>query len=162
MHLNEYETVCIFKPYSAADGVDKVVQKIEPYVKEGGGTLLHTQTWGRKRLAYLVEKEREGLYVCFHYAAVSTQIAEIEKILSYDESVLKYLTIRRHERIADLEALKKAPAPEIPPVFRQDSDRPDYRSDYRSDYRADSRADRSDYRSDSRADRPDSRSDARA
>ena len=123
MQLREYETVCIFKPYASPDIIEKLNQKLRPYVGEGGGELLRAQVWGRKRLAYMIGKERDGFYVCLHYVAPSSQVTEIEKIISYDENVLKYLTVKKADTVRDLAALKKGREPEIPHAFRPDLDR---------------------------------------
>lgn len=125
MRLREYETICIFKPYATPDVLEKLLQKLRPHLTEGGGDLIRSQVWGRKRLAYYIGKEREGFYVCLHYAALASQVGEIEKILSYDENVLKFLTVKRNDHVVDLAALKKQREPEIPSVFRPDHDRSD-------------------------------------
>lgn len=135
MRLREYETVCIFKPY-LGEVVAKVEQKIKPHIDGDGGTLLGVKPWGRKKLGYTINKEREGLYVRFHYVANPLHIHEIEKILSYDESVLKYLTIKLGER-ADIDALKKTGEEDIPDYFRPDRERDSqaYSRSYQDDTR---------------------------
>lgn len=118
MRLREYETICIFKPFSSQETVDKLIQKIRPLIDLDQGGLVSTQAWGRKRLMYLINKEREGLYIRLHYVANSRQIAEIEKIMSYDDSVLKFLTVKISDASVTLESVKGRKEAEIPAIFR--------------------------------------------
>lgn len=127
MRLREYETICIFKPYVSPEIVEKLVQKLQPAFTAEGGSLIRSQIWGRKRLAYIINKEREGLYVSLHYAVPASIITEVEKIISYDENVGKFLTIKKSDEVKDIAALKQAKEPEIPAIFRGDADRGDYR-----------------------------------
>ncbi len=123
MKLKEYETICAFRIQCGQAEIDRLLLKLKPHMEKEGGALVRTQMWGRKRFAYLVGKEREGLYVRFHYAALPTEVTEIERIISFEETVLKSLTIKLCDGAADPARLAAGKAEEIPAFFQPDRER---------------------------------------
>lgn len=139
MRLREYETICIFRPYASPELVGKVEQKLKTPIETDGGAFVRSQVWGRKKLAYSIGKEREGLYVRFYYVAHSARLSEIDHLLSYDESILKYLTIKLNDRQLDVAALKQKGEEAVPDYFRseQGGGGRDSSASYRGSYQDD-------------------------
>jgi len=117
--MRRYETIFIASPTLTDEQIDELVRHFEGIIAEQGGELLKTDRWGRKKLAYEVQKFSEGYYTLFEMNAGSTLIAELERRFRNNDSVIKYLTVRmdveakaadRQKARYDREAKRKAQA----------------------------------------------------
>ena len=93
-NLLKYDVIYILDPNSTAEEMAAVSTKIEQIVNDAKGTVLKKDDWGKRRLAYLVKKHREGHYVFFHISVVPTTIAEITRNLRLIEKVLKFSVVQ--------------------------------------------------------------------
>ena len=100
-----YDLIFIARPASPEEDIKKVLSVIEHTVAEKGGKVEKAETWGTRKLAYRVAKHREGMYF---YQQIRTShpdlIAELERRLRVQDSVIKYQTVRLDE---DLKRQKK-------------------------------------------------------
>ncbi len=100
-----YDLIFIARPATPEDEIKKVLHSIEHACSEKGGKIEKSEHWGTRKLAYRVAKHREGMY---YYQQIRTGhgelIAELERRLHVQDSVIKYLTIRLDE---DLKRQKK-------------------------------------------------------
>jgi len=104
-----YETIFILKPDLPDDEADKIVAQMEGVITSGGGTLRKTDRMGRRRLAYLIRRYREGQYVLLDAECNAATVQELERRLKVTEPVLKYQTVRVDEdlkRVAKLQAAR--------------------------------------------------------
>ena len=104
-----YELVFIIKPDLPQEEIDQVVETVDSSLKEMGATIDKVDQWGKKRLAYKVQKYSDGYFVLIQYSLESTGDdipQEIERRLRVAEPVIKYMTIRIDEDIKRLEKLK--------------------------------------------------------
>ena len=92
--MRRYETIFIASPLLTEEQVDDLVRHFEGIIAEQGGELLKTDKWGRKKLAYEVQKVSEGYYTLFEMNAGSTLIAELERRFRNDDAVIKFLSVR--------------------------------------------------------------------
>ncbi len=95
--MRRYETIFIASPTLTDEQADALVKFFEGIIAEQGGELLKTDRWGRKKLAYDVQKFSEGIYTLFEMNAPEKLIAELERRFRNHESVIKYLSIRMDE-----------------------------------------------------------------
>jgi len=121
MSLRLYESIFILSPQTSSEKIDEIVEKIEGMIRESDGTVLRTEKWGLKKLAYLVKKFNEGFYLYFLFEAIPGTAREIESKLKFEESIIRFLSVKVEKaRDADLrrEAEEKAkqPAEESPPA----------------------------------------------
>jgi small subunit ribosomal protein S6 len=103
-----YDLIFICRPDTPEADVDKVISTIESVATEKGAKIEKTEKWGRKRMAYRVQRLREGYYV--YMVVRSTQgeaVKELERRLKVADPVMKYLTIRTDEELKRQEKLKK-------------------------------------------------------
>lgn len=91
--MKNYETVIIFDPTLDEDRIASKVQDVERRVREGGGEVRRTNNWGKRKLAYSMEKKENGTYILLQYTAGGAQIAEIDRVLRLDETVLRHMTV---------------------------------------------------------------------
>ena len=92
--MRRYETTFIASPLLTEEQVDDLVRHFEGIIAEQGGELLKTDKWGRKKLAYEVQKFSEGYYTLFEMNAGPTLIAELERRFRNDDAVIKFLSVR--------------------------------------------------------------------
>ncbi len=92
--MNKYETVYIISPTVDDEQVKALVEKFNNLVSEHG-ELEKVEEWGRKKLAYEVQDQKEGYYVLLNFSANSDFPAELERNFKITENVLKYLVIRK-------------------------------------------------------------------
>ena len=95
--MRYYESIFIASPELSEEQTEELIKYFEGIIAEQGGELLKTDRWGRKKLAYEVQKFSEGYYTLFEITAGSKLIAELERRYRNHESVIKYLTVRTDE-----------------------------------------------------------------
>lgn len=90
----QYETVFIMTPVLSDDQMRETVGKFESFLKENGGTIVHQENWGLRKLAYPINKKTTGFYHLFEYTATSGDlIQKLEVEFIRDERVLRFLTV---------------------------------------------------------------------
>jgi small subunit ribosomal protein S6 len=89
-----YETIFIASPTLTEEQVDELVKQYEGIIAEQGGELLKTDKWGRKKLAYEVQKFSEGYYTLFEMNAGPKLIAELERRFRNNDAVIKFMSVR--------------------------------------------------------------------
>lgn len=92
--MRRYETIFIASPTLTDEQSDELVKQYEGIIAEQGGELLKTDKWGRKKLAYEVQKFSEGYYTLFEMNAGPDLIAELERRFRNNDAVIKYLSVR--------------------------------------------------------------------
>ena len=100
----EYETIYILRPDVDADTADKVQGRVAEVVGRDNGKLVKVESWGRRRLAYPVAKQKKGVYVYVKYVGRGGLVAELERNLKLQDSVLKFQTVQTVEEV-DVAAL---------------------------------------------------------
>lgn len=111
--MREYESIYVLKPDLPADGVKALQEKLAAIIEKQGGRVLVQTDWGKRKLAYHVDKFRFGQYIYLQYLDLGAAVAELERILKYDDKVLKFLTVRLADKV-DVE--KRLASPVVPPV----------------------------------------------
>jgi small subunit ribosomal protein S6 len=102
--MRNYEIIFIVRPDVTEEDVDKLIAQMEGVVAGTGGKLEKVEKLGRRRLAYRVQKQREGLYVLFRLQGSGDTVKEFERRLKVIDTVIKYLSVRIDE---DLERAEK-------------------------------------------------------
>ena len=95
--MRHYETIFIASPTLTDEQSDELVKQYEGIIAEQGGELLKTDKWGRKKLAYEVQKFSEGYYTLFDMNAGPNLIAELERRFRNNDAVIKYMSVRLDE-----------------------------------------------------------------
>lgn len=89
----KYEVIYLINPILGEEGVNAVIEKMKHLV-ETTATLEKVDVWGRRRLAYEIEKQKEGFYVLMQFTAEADFPLELERILKITEGVMRFLVIR--------------------------------------------------------------------
>lgn len=103
-----YETMYILRPDLGDEQIEQAIAKYENFLKDQGATNLQIQLRGKRRLAYEIGRQREGVYVQMNYEAPGTAIAPMERAMRLSEEVIRYLTIKLEEPTATPEVAAAA------------------------------------------------------
>ena len=95
--MRQYETMYILKPDLEAEQTAELVSKYQSLVTEHGGQIDQLQEMGKRRLAYEIEKIREGYYVLMQFSTDTDITHELERLMRIDDKVLRFLTVRLGE-----------------------------------------------------------------
>ena len=90
-----YETMYILRPDIAEEEVSKHIEKYNKTLEKNGGKVLDSQMRGKRRLAYTIAKNREGIYVQLSHQGDGQHIEKIEKAMRLSEDVIRYMTIKQ-------------------------------------------------------------------
>ena len=104
--MANYEIMFIVNPNATEEEIDKINAQIDGVITAGGGKVGQLEKLGKKRLAYLVDKFREGSYVLFTIEASGSVVREIERRLRVMDLVIKYLTVRMDDDKKRLEKIQ--------------------------------------------------------
>ncbi|HXZ29216.1 MAG TPA: 30S ribosomal protein S6 [Terriglobales bacterium] len=102
-----YEVMFIVRPDMPEEEVEKLVSTLESNVTSAGGTVKSVERMGKRRLAYVVRKFHEGLYVLLTIEGTGQAIHELERRMRVTEPVIKFLTVRVDEEQKRLAKIKK-------------------------------------------------------
>jgi small subunit ribosomal protein S6 len=89
--MRNYELVCIIQPDLDETAFNGVLDKVKGWISESGGSVDKAEVWGRRRLAYLINKQREGQYVLLNVTMNPAATSELERNLRYQESIMRHM-----------------------------------------------------------------------
>src|SRR5918998_2313112 len=92
--MRRYELMLVLRPDVADDRSQAVIDRTTRQVVAGGGQIVKVAPWGRRRLAYPIDRHREGSYHIIVFEGPSTAVAELERGLLITEEVLRHLVTR--------------------------------------------------------------------
>lgn len=92
--MPQYETMYILRSDLGDELTDQAIDKYQNLLREQGAQEIETQHRGKRRLAYEIGKQREGVYIQMNYEAPGTAVAVLEKSMRLSDEVVRYLTIK--------------------------------------------------------------------
>ena len=95
--MNKYELAVVVSAKIEDEERAAALEKVQGYIARYGGTITNVDDWGKKRLAYEIQKMREGFYYFIQFDAQPTAPAEIESRVRIMDNVLRYLVVRADE-----------------------------------------------------------------
>jgi small subunit ribosomal protein S6 len=101
-----YEILFIADPNLGETEQDALVALVQGYVEKESGRVQRVEKWGKKRLAYVVKKQREGNYVLMVVEGGAALVKEVERRLRVTDGVLRFITVRVDEDLAKAERRK--------------------------------------------------------
>ncbi len=99
MMLRKYETLFITKPDLADDAMEKVKARVTGALKKHGGIEITYQDWGKRKMAYQIQKLAKGNYVYVRYLGNGTTVTEIEHQMKVLDDVMRFVTVKLGDRI---------------------------------------------------------------
>lgn len=95
--MNKYELALVVNAKIEDDARAAVVEKAKEYITRFGGTITNVDEWGKKRLAYEIQKMREGFYYFIQFDAEASVPAQLEENVRIMDNVLRFLCVRADE-----------------------------------------------------------------
>ncbi len=91
--MRNYEVVLVIHPDLDENAVNGVIEKVKGWITESGGAVAKVESWGKRRLAYLIRKQREGQYQLITAEFAPSFTAELERNLRFLEPVMRFLIV---------------------------------------------------------------------
>ncbi|MCI0616110.1 30S ribosomal protein S6 [bacterium] len=92
--MNHYELMVIYSPNLTEDEQRQQFQQVEELLKHENARINLVDHWGKRKLAYLVKKQRQGIYDWFYFELDPSRIAEIDRKLKMSEVILRFMIIK--------------------------------------------------------------------
>ena len=93
--MNKYELALVVSAKLEDEERAATVEKVKAYIERFGGQITNVDDWGKKRLAYEIQKMKEGFFYFIQFDAAATAPAEIEARVRIMDNVLRYLVVRQ-------------------------------------------------------------------
>ena len=91
---NTYELTYIINSVLKEDQIQQHVKRFTNLIQEEGGDVMEVDEWGSRRMAYPIDRKRSGYYVNLFFRAPGELIARLERALTMEDDVLRFLTLR--------------------------------------------------------------------
>ena len=104
--MRHYEVVFLVHP-DQSEQVPAMVERYSAIVTDGGGTIHRQEDWGRRQLAYPINKIHKAHYVLMNIECDGDTLAELENTFRFNDAVIRHLVVRRHRAIPEASPLAK-------------------------------------------------------
>ena len=104
---HQYELMAILQPEIDERQVPTIVDKMLTVITESGGTIDNIDIWGKRRMAYEIQKKSEGIYAVVNFTATSAATQELARQLKLNEQIMRTKVLRAEEAIAQVDAEKE-------------------------------------------------------
>ncbi len=101
-----YEVMYIITPDTAEDDVTKLNENLQDVIEKEGGSVIRLDNMGRRKMAYEIQRQTEGHYVLFEIEGSGSEIAELERRMRVNDSIMRYLTVRVDEERKTAEKIR--------------------------------------------------------
>ena len=95
--MSKYELAVVVSAKLEDDARTATVEKVKEYITRFGGTITNVDEWGKKKLAYDIQKMSDGFYYFIQFEAESSVPAEVEQNVRIMDNVLRFLCVRKDE-----------------------------------------------------------------
>ncbi len=97
--MRKYEIIFIVRPLEE-DAVNAVIEKFSKLIQANGGTIEKEDRWGKKRLAYEIKDEVDGVYTIFYVKCEPACIKECSRVMKITDEVIRHMIVRSEEKEA--------------------------------------------------------------
>lgn len=113
--MRDYELGIVLSPEASEEQTKAILDRVSQVVQTSGGVVVKVNAWGRRRLAYPIERHRDGLYYWLDLSLTPQTVLEIDRNLKVSEEVIRHLIVKRDPKAVAQqrarEALAEANAP---------------------------------------------------
>ena len=123
--MRRYELMLVFSPDAPDDRLAAIIDRVTRQITADGGQIVKVAPWGRRRLAYAIDRHREGAYHIVVFEAPTTAIVELERGIMITEEVLRHLVVRQERparAMRDSDTDLDADEAPLPPVEDEDEE----------------------------------------
>lgn len=91
--MRDYEVVFIVHPELEENGLNEVIEKVQGWITDSGGSISKVDLWGKRKLAYDIRKQKEGQYVLLEAKIDPSYCIELERNLRFLEPVMRFMLV---------------------------------------------------------------------
>jgi small subunit ribosomal protein S6 len=92
--INKYELMLIVNPGVEAERNTEILERLRATVEEATGKVAGVDEWGKRKLAYEIKGQAEGIYSVVTFTATPQAVAEVERVLGITDDVVRFMTLR--------------------------------------------------------------------
>jgi small subunit ribosomal protein S6 len=104
--VREFDTTLIVQPEISEEAREAMIARLKGVLERAGAVPLEVDDMGKRKLAYEIKRFQKGHYLSLFYADSGKAVAELERALRLDESILRFLTVRRGDDVGDIDERK--------------------------------------------------------
>lgn len=93
--MHEYETLTVLHPELGEAGAKEQIQKMRAALEGGRAEIAKVDEWGLRELAYVIRKQKRGIYVLLEYKSEPQAVWELERQLKLNDQVLRFVSVRK-------------------------------------------------------------------
>jgi small subunit ribosomal protein S6 len=93
--LKRYEVVAIVKSDLAEEDLTAIIERSQTIITDRKGIIAKVDKWGKRRLAYEINKQKDGFYFLIDFAGDGPIVAEMERNFKIDDRILKFMTVKK-------------------------------------------------------------------
>lgn len=93
--MHKYELIVIIHPDLDDEAIEQALGRIEGWIKDADGSIDSTDVWGKKHMAYEIQKQNEGIYYLLNVSLQPESIAELERNLVILEPVMRHMIVAK-------------------------------------------------------------------
>lgn len=93
--MRKYELIFIIQSELDETAIEAIIEKVKGWITEAGGAIDKVENWGKRRMAYVINKRRDGHYVYIELQMPPTYSSELERNIRFLESVMRFSLIVR-------------------------------------------------------------------
>jgi len=117
--MKRYETTVIYDPSLEESRINEEIERVTQPIAAAGGEVIEVQRWGKKKLAYAINKRRDGTYIHVKHMSPPTLIAEMDRRFRLSETILRHLTVMSPKDLPVAEVPAVAGTPAAPTVVEE-------------------------------------------
>ncbi|KUK14650.1 MAG: small subunit ribosomal protein [bacterium] len=87
----------LFDPSLEDEALKEEVSKVEDLIRREEGEIEKVDIWGRRRLAYPVNKKREGIYAIFYFQVNPDRLKEIDRVMKINQKAMRFMVVKRED-----------------------------------------------------------------
>ena len=104
--IRKYELCFLLNPNLGEEDVEKEADAVEEIIRKNNGEVVKRELWGRKKLAYPINKKEEAIYYLFYFKTTPSSIIEIRENLKSRQNILRHLILQRKKLPGEVENVK--------------------------------------------------------
>jgi len=95
--LRNYEIMLIFDASLEEDAIEKELQKVTSIIEKGKGSIVDSQKWGVRKLAYQIKHQDNGYYHLIKFSSTEVVVNEIDRVSKINDKLLRYLIVKEEK-----------------------------------------------------------------
>ena len=104
--MRRYETIFITLADLSPEEIDSIIERYETIITSLEGVVVKVDKWGKRKLAYPIQKRNDGNYILIEFVGEHKVLAEFERNLKYDENILRFQSVNLSDKV-DMEEIER-------------------------------------------------------